>query len=637
MRYSPSELERLSMAFDAPMKQLEEEIMADIVRRIRINSEITRSADWQINRLYELGMSKQDIENRIQSLAGISPQEVQSLYSQILEKGYAEDEKIYRLKGKPYIPFEENEQLQQLISATAAQTSEGMQNITQSLGFAIKNAEGKTEFLPIAKYYQSTLDKAMLGITLGAFDYNTILKKTVAQLVNSGLRTVDYASGHSNRVEVATRRAVMTGFNQIVAKVNEENADKLETEYFEVSWHGGARPTHQVWQGRVYSKKDLETVCGLGDVQGLCGANCYHSYHPFDPEIDVRTYTDEQLDEMNRQENTPVEFGGKQYTKYEALQRQRRLETTMRAERQKIKLLQEGGASEDDIITARAKYRVTSAEYTRFSKAMNLPQQRERVTVDGLGNIGVGKYKVTNNIHKPNVKNSTVGSVANSSNNGIINANRFMDNLTDYKPVTEKSIADIPKLKVFTESNSVTYRQANLLNDRYQNASKNLLREVKKYPIGTEVSIVYDENMKPIKGCGYVVGKIGSVKIDNPNVPYHAFHNHASGQTFSVEDLINMTNRPQQLSLSATGNNSSVYSIIKTQKANDTAYNNFLTKSINDKSIFGGFSYLDLRNGKVDISIFSEKQIENLKSKIIQFSSNCAKEGEKYGYRYICK
>ena len=107
-----------------------------------------------------------------------------------------------------------------------------------------------------------------------------------------------------------------------------------------------------------------------------------------------------------------------------------------------------------------------------------------------------------------------------------------MDNLTDYKLVTEKSIADIPKLKVFTESNSVTYRQANLLNDRYQNASKNLLREVKKYPIGTEVSIVYDENMKPIKGCGYVVGKIGSVKIDNPNVPYHAFHNHASGQTF---------------------------------------------------------------------------------------------------------
>ena len=394
MRYSPSELERLSMLFDAPMKQLEDEIMTDIVRRIKINGEITRSADWQIHRLYELGMSKQDIENSLQNLTGISPQEVQNLYSQVIQKGYAEDEKLYRLKGKPYIPFAENKPLQQFITATAMQTSQNMYNLTQSMGFAVRNTNGLTQFLPIAQYYQDTLDNAMLGITSGAFDYNTVLKKTVAQLTNSGLRTIDYASGHSNRVEVATRRAVMTGFNQIVAKVNEENAEKLGTEYFEVSYHGGARPTHQVWQGRVYSKKDLETVCGLGDVQGLCGANCYHSYHPFFPEIDVRTYTDEQLDEMNRQENTPVEYNGKKYTKYEALQRQRRLETTMRAERQKIKLLQEGGANEDDIITARAKYRVTSAEYTRFSKAMNLPQQRERVTVDGLGNIGVGKYKI---------------------------------------------------------------------------------------------------------------------------------------------------------------------------------------------------------------------------------------------------
>lgn len=438
MRYSPSELERLSMLFDAPMKQLEDEIMTDIVRRIKINGEITRSADWQIHRLYELGMSKQDIENSIQNLTGISPQEVQNLYSQVIQKGYAEDEKLYRLKGKPYIPFAENKPLQQFITATAMQTSQNMYNLTQSMGFAVRNTNGLTQFLPIAQYYQDTLDNAMLGITSGAFDYNTVLKKTVAQLTNSGLRTIDYASGHSNRVEVATRRAVMTGFNQIVAKVNEENAEKLGTEYFEVSYHGGARPTHQVWQGRVYSKKDLETVCGLGDVQGLCGANCYHSYHPFFPEIDVRTYTDEQLDEMNRQENIPVEFSGKKYTKYEALQRQRRLETTMRAERQKIKLLQEGGADEDDIITARAKYRVTSSEYTRFSKAMNLPQQRERVTVDGLGNIGVGKYKVTNNIHKPTVKNSTSGGVANSGDSGIIKSGAISGALN---PDSEKALA----------------------------------------------------------------------------------------------------------------------------------------------------------------------------------------------------
>ena len=124
------------------------------------------------------------------------------------------------------------------------------QNITQSLGFAV-NQNGKTVFRPIADYYQKTLDSAVLDITTGAFDYNTVLKRIVNEMVNSGLRSVDYVSGHSDRVEVAARRAVMTGVNQVTAKVTEQNMDALDTEYVEVSWHSGARPSHQVWQGKM--------------------------------------------------------------------------------------------------------------------------------------------------------------------------------------------------------------------------------------------------------------------------------------------------------------------------------------------------------------------------------------------------
>lgn len=174
----------------------------------------------------------------------------------------------------------------------------------------------------------------------------------------------------------------------------EDNAEKLGTDTYEVSWHSGARPSHQVWQGKQYTMDELKSVCGLGTVTGLNGANCYHVYYPFIPGISVPTYTAEELEELNKKENTPVKYGDKEYTGYEALQRQRRLETTMRAQRQKIKLLETGNADEDDIIAARCRYRGTSQEYARFSKAMDLPQQRQRVTVDGLGNIGVGKWKL---------------------------------------------------------------------------------------------------------------------------------------------------------------------------------------------------------------------------------------------------
>ena len=370
---TPGELERCSMLFDSQMKRLEEEVMSDIIRRIRINGEITRAADWQIYRLYELGKSKREIKKIIKDSLNLASKEINHLYKDIIRKGYERDAQLYRYKGKAQIPFEDNQYLQQYINAIAVQTNKEMRNITQSLGFAERIVDGKVIFKPIAKFYQDTLDNAVNGIATGVFDYNTALKRAVATLTNSSLRTVDYESGHSNRIEVAARRAVMTGFSQVTAKVNEYNAEQLDTDMFEVTWHGGARPTHQVWQGRWYKKSQLYSVCGLGDVTGLCGANCYHDYYPVIPGLSKPTYTEKELEEMNQQENTPVEYNGKEYTRYEALQRQRQLETRMRAERQRIKLLQEGEANEEDITAARCKYRGTSQEYTNFSKAMNLP------------------------------------------------------------------------------------------------------------------------------------------------------------------------------------------------------------------------------------------------------------------------
>ena len=387
---TPQELERAGMLLDPQMHELEERIMSDIIRRIRINGEITSSADWQIHRLYELGMSKREIKKIIKETLDLSPAEISHMYKQVLRSGYARSRELYKAKGAPWIPFDKNTGLQQLINAVSVQTSGTLQNITQSLGFATR-VNGKLAYLPIADYYQKTLDAAMYDIASGAFDYNTVLKRTVREMTNSGLRTIDYASGWANRVEVAARRAVMTGMGQLTAKINEDNARALETDWFEITWHSGFRPEHD-WGGKWFRRPDLVRVCGLGTVTGLCGANCYHDYYPVIPGISVPTYSEEQLAAMNKAEQKPVEWNGKTYTKYEATQRQRALETTMRAQRQEMQLLKEGGADEDDLINLRARYRATSQEYARFSEAAGLPQQRERVSIDGLGNIMQGKY-----------------------------------------------------------------------------------------------------------------------------------------------------------------------------------------------------------------------------------------------------
>ena len=240
---------------------------------------------------------------------------------------------------------------------------------------------------PLSDIYQGYLDKAITGVVYGAFDYNTMIRKVVTQLTNSGLRSIDYASGWHSRVDVAARRAVMTGVSQLTGEITEMNAEKLGTEHFEIAWHAGARPSHAVWQGKVWSKEQLVTVCGLGTVTGLLGANCYHEYYPFVKGVSERNWSDSWLAEQNRKESIPKTFNGKEYTLYEARQQQRKMETAMRAQREKAVLLKQGGADPDDVMLAKAKYQGQLGEYTRFCKKMGLQQERERIYYDMRGRV----------------------------------------------------------------------------------------------------------------------------------------------------------------------------------------------------------------------------------------------------------
>lgn len=323
---------KLASKIASRYQDLEERIMQDIVRRIMKAGEITSTADWQINRLRILGYSSEDIEKEIKKALNASYPEMFELYDKVINWEYVRNKDIYEQINAEYIPFEENGQLKQITEAIIDQSFDDLENVTNSLGFYLDYGNGQKVLTPLSQVYTKYLDAACYDIVTGAFDYNSVLRRVVTQLTNSGLRQIDYSSGRANRVDVAARRAIMTAVSQITGKISEYNAQKLGTEYFEVEWHAGARPTHAVWQGRVWSKEQLYSVCGLGTVTGLLGVNCYHTYHLFFPGLSERNWTDDWLEEQNRKENEPREFLGKEYTLYEAKQRQRQMETAMRAQ-----------------------------------------------------------------------------------------------------------------------------------------------------------------------------------------------------------------------------------------------------------------------------------------------------------------
>lgn len=387
----PEEMATLPLLLEKQFYELQDRIMSDVVRRLRKTGGITSTADYQLNKVLMLGGTTEFIESEIKRLAGLTDAQVWEVYDTVAEKDYTRMRSIYEQVNGNFIPYEENHVLQQWADAIVRQTKGELKNITGSLGFQVPVGGGKKAFTPLAEYYQRYLDRACLDVVTGSFDYNTVLRRVVREMTASGLQTISYASGYSCRAPVAARRAVLTGVHQLTAKMNDAVAKNLGTDYFEVTAHVGARPSHAVWQGRVYSHQDLEDVCGLGDVTGLCGANCRHSYYAFLPGTSSRAYSDEYLEELREEDERIRTFGGREYDGYGATQRQRQYETTMRSQRAEIRQLKEGRAPEEDIQAAQARYLNTLHEYQRFSKAMDLEPQMERVYMDGLGRMSGGR------------------------------------------------------------------------------------------------------------------------------------------------------------------------------------------------------------------------------------------------------
>lgn len=335
--------------------------MGDVVRRIKKTGGITSTADYQIQKMIWMGETSEFIESEIKRLLGLVDAEMWRIYDEVVDKEYTRNKALYEQINGNFITYDENELLQSWTKAIVNQTKNEIKNITNSMGFAVNYGRTRV-FTPFSEYYQKYLDRACIDIVTGSFSYDTVLRRVVKELAGSGIRSIDYETGKSNNVPVAVRRAVMTGVNQLSSKINDENAKQFGTDTFEVTYHSGARPSHW-WGGMIFKRSELESVCGLGRVDGLCGANCRHNYYAFIPGISVRNYTDEDLQNLRKKEAKSKVWMGKEYNAYEAIQKQRQMETLMRKQRAEIKMLKSGYANKDTLITAQSKYINTLHQY----------------------------------------------------------------------------------------------------------------------------------------------------------------------------------------------------------------------------------------------------------------------------------
>ena len=362
-------------------RELELTLLKEIASRLMIADQLNEVTVQDIRALRSHGISVEEIKKQIKKATGIGDKKLNDLLEDVIERNQA----YYTgLADLAHITAPETLVGAADIDAVIRQTNAAYRNITQSMGFLVD--AGRTMLAP-AKAYQWALDNAAMQIQSGAISYNQAIANATRELADSGLKTVDYESGHVDQVDVAVRRATMTGINQLNSRYAEQSMDYLGTEYVEVSAHSGARDkdgpngweNHKAWQGKVYhwggdepEYPDFEKTCGYGDVTGILGANCRHNFTPFIPGVMERTYTDEELANIDP---PPFEYEGKTYSHYEATQKQREIERTVR------KWARREAAAPDpkDKQAAQIRIRILKRKYKEFSKAANLRTQPERM------------------------------------------------------------------------------------------------------------------------------------------------------------------------------------------------------------------------------------------------------------------
>jgi DNA-binding transcriptional MerR regulator len=387
MKYpiTPEYLDAAPEPIAIAMRELEKDILREICSRFKLTGELNEVAMNDIRALRAQGLDMETIEKMIAKHSKETLPQVQEALERVVEY----NQKYYNeLASKASIA-------EPLFWVTAAdiaqiqsQTLDGYRNITRSLGFALQT-NGKVTFQPIAKAYQTALDKAEVKMQSGAFTLQQSLEDAVRELADSGIYTIDYATGRRDRADVAARRAIFTGLNQLTSKYTETAAETLETDLYEITAHRGARDkgtgwkNHKAWQGKVYSTKDgskypnIYKVCGLGAVDGLEGANCRHHRHAFLEGVSERVYTDDELANIDP---PPVEFEGRTYSAYEATQMQRKMERTVRKLERRRAAYNAAGMTGKEEQTG-IRIRRLKKEYREFSRAASLPTQINRMKV----------------------------------------------------------------------------------------------------------------------------------------------------------------------------------------------------------------------------------------------------------------
>ena len=382
---SEEAMERLSEVLVNRIEELNAVILEEIGVAIKKIGTLTPSKAQQLAQMLKYGGSYDKIMKKLAEITNLNVKQIYEIFDEVARKNQLFAKQFYEYRQLDFIPYDQNDALKQQVKAIADVTANNFINMTKTSAFLTLDNKGNKIFTKLSEIYQKTVDEAVLNVVQGKEAYTTAMRKTMRELAQNGIRTVDYASGYSRRLDSSVRQNLLEGMRTLTNQMQENFGKEFDADGVEISVHEHPAEDHEDLQGKQYSNEEFEELNNSLE-RPISTLNCYHYIFSIVLGVSKPQYSEEQLQKLREDNEKGFTFEGKHFTLYEGTQLQRTIETNIRT----LKDRQIGARAMgdiDEVAKCQRKIRLLTSKYNDLAQVSGLRTKRDRLVVSGYRRV----------------------------------------------------------------------------------------------------------------------------------------------------------------------------------------------------------------------------------------------------------
>ena len=398
-------LDKVSERLINRIEQQNTYILEQIGKTIKEIGTLTLTQAHQLGQIMKYGGNYDKIIKKIAQITNINVKDIKKIFEEVAKSDYRFAKQFYDYRGVKYIPFEQNKVLKRKIDAISNVMVDEYLTKTKAIGFSVKDLEDNVTFKPLEKAYKEIIDKAILSVSQGKTTFNEEMYKVIKEYGSSGLKTFDYESGRSVRLDSAIRMNMKDTLRQLHNEEQELFGKEFNSDGVEISVHFNPAPDHALVQGKQFSNEEFNKFQNDKDCysydkiffpaefeghdrRSISEYNCYHYTFAIILGVSEQAYTNEELKQIIDDNNKGFDYEGKHYTNYEGTQLQRDIEKKIR-EQKDIQIMARASGQDDLVTDSQKQISILTKKYKELSNVSGLPTKMDRMRVSGYKRINV--------------------------------------------------------------------------------------------------------------------------------------------------------------------------------------------------------------------------------------------------------